>query len=336
MVFFFVSEYVIVKLIWFEGKIEMCDREKIPVVCVLLSTYNGKDFIEEQLESIRMQEGIHVKIIARDDGSEDETVEILESYREKYPDLLTVIKGSNIGWRKSFMELLYQAPEAEYYSYSDQDDVWKTDKLLRAVKKLKQVNHPVALYTANVWVTDANLQILSSFAPEGTDMMKRPLMQLITRKGILGYGMTQVFTKEARKKILKLYPGGIKGHDELTFLTCLYVGKVVYDPVPSVFYRQHGKNEIGIQKKGILWVLHEQIRQLLQPSGAKGQQLARLFLDTFEEIKERPEIYRALRTISVYPKNLKTRIALICYPGMKREKKTDSLRFYLKILLNRY
>lgn len=336
MVFFFAVKYVIVKLIWSERKSEMCDQTETPVVCVLLSAYNGENYIEEQLDSIRLQKSVRVKILARDDGSTDDTVRVLEAYREKYPGLLTVIKGSNIGWRKSFMELLYLAPDAEYYSYSDQDDVWETDKLLRAVTRLKRVKHPVALYTGNVWVTDAELKITGSFAPEGVDMMKRPLMQLIMRKGILGYGMSQVFTREARKKILKLYPGGMKGHDEFTFLTCLYLGEVVYDPEPSVYYRQHGKNEIGTQKKGILWVLHEQIRQLLQPSNAKGRQLARLFLDTFDEIKERPEIYRALCTISDYPKNLKTRMALIRYPGMRREKRSDSLRLYLKILLNRY
>lgn len=87
-------------------------------VIVLMSTYNGERHLVEQIESILNQEGVDVRLMIRDDGSNDKTVEIARKYTDD------VVVGDNIGFRYSFLELIKNAPEAEYYALADQDDIW--------------------------------------------------------------------------------------------------------------------------------------------------------------------------------------------------------------------
>ena len=92
-------------------------------VAVLMSTYNGENYIKEQIESIFNQKGVIVKLYVRDDGSKDRTLEILKDYN------VNLEKGTNIGYIKSFMWLIKNVPFADYYALADQDDVWDEDKL---------------------------------------------------------------------------------------------------------------------------------------------------------------------------------------------------------------
>ena len=103
---------------------------KKPSVCVLMSTYNGEQFIREQLESICSQNGVNVTLLIRDDGSKDNTLSILKSFEEKIP-MRVITDGENLGPGNSFMELVYQAGDFDFYAFSDQDDIWKNNKLER-------------------------------------------------------------------------------------------------------------------------------------------------------------------------------------------------------------
>ena len=86
-------------------------------IIILLSAYNGEKFISEQLESLlkmRIPDKSEIKIVIRDDGSSDNTLKILESYEKKYNNIY-VIKGENIGWKRSFWELLKYEKNGDYY-----------------------------------------------------------------------------------------------------------------------------------------------------------------------------------------------------------------------------
>ena len=93
-------------------------------VQILLSTYNGEKFLEEQLESILNQKGdFLLKILVRDDGSRDGTLEILEKYSKKIE--MQIIRGENIGVNNSLRELFMNCDiDCDYFAISDQDDVW--------------------------------------------------------------------------------------------------------------------------------------------------------------------------------------------------------------------
>lgn len=92
-------------------------------VQVLLSSFNGERYIQKQLDTIFAQRGVEVSCIVRDDGSSDRTVQIIKNYQKKQL-ALQLIEGENLGWRRSFMELLRLAEKADYYAFADQDDEW--------------------------------------------------------------------------------------------------------------------------------------------------------------------------------------------------------------------
>ena len=117
-----------------------------------LSTYNGEKYIEEQLDSIMAQESVEVHIIVRDDGSSDRTVELVSRYNN-----IELIKGNNVGCERSFYELLKQRCEADYYAYSDQDDVWMSDKLIAAVEKLEDDESKPMVYGCNLIACDSKM-----------------------------------------------------------------------------------------------------------------------------------------------------------------------------------
>ena len=102
-------------------------------VNVLLSTYNGKRYMRELIDSIIAQEGVSTDILARDDGSTDgDTQRILDDYQQR--GLLTWYQGENLRPAHSFMQLLADAHEAPFYAFADEDDYWQPDKLATAVK----------------------------------------------------------------------------------------------------------------------------------------------------------------------------------------------------------
>src|SRR6516165_4398940 len=89
-----------------------------PSVAVLLSTYNGAAYLEAQLESLRAQEDVLVRVHVRDDGSTDSTCSILRDYGEIWTELRNSAPGPNIGAAASFLQLLQTAPgDADFYAF---------------------------------------------------------------------------------------------------------------------------------------------------------------------------------------------------------------------------
>ena len=118
-----------------------------PAVAVVMSTYNGMPYVGEQVQSVLSQEGVEPRLFVRDDGSTDGTVEYLRSLEEKGE--LTLLSGGNLGVVGSFVELLRRAPaEFEWVALCDQDDVWRPDKLARAVAALSQGSQDVPRLSA--------------------------------------------------------------------------------------------------------------------------------------------------------------------------------------------
>ena len=189
-------------------------------VCVMMSTYNGADFIEEQIESIRKQNQVAVDLYIRDDGSTDRTVELLRMY-SRY-DGIFVWEERQTGVADSFWNLLERVGEYEYYAFADQDDIWDCDKLIKAVRAIQKTeNH------------ESPLLYFSSH-------------RKVDRQGELLW--------EKPGKTADFKGGGIL-HDAWIHKVCLCVGgSIVYDPEPHISYRIHGGNVVGTyhRKKNIL------------------------------------------------------------------------------------
>lgn len=230
-------------------------KKNMPMVAVLMSSYNGEKYIEEQLESILNQTYQNLVIYVRDDGSSDNTRAILEIYQKQ--GKIVLIKGENQGYISSFFTLLTLCESADYYAWCDQDDIWVPKKIERAVEWLERDREenkneqikPV-LYFSGYDYYDNKM----NYQKEGLKYRVGPsfanaLMDCIA------LGFNSVFNDCARNYIIQNIPEHCCGHDWWTYMVCSAFGRVLYDEgFSSVKYRRlensvspGGKNFIEMQ-----------------------------------------------------------------------------------------
>ena len=128
---------------------------------ILLATYNGQDFLHEQLRSLRNQTDVNWVLVVRDDHSTDATPEVIDAFARSCPpgQVVRVPSGEKrLGAVGNFVTLLRKAPLGTRYAFCDQDDVWLPDKLARASRLLDchDPNIP-ALYCARQTVVGRDL-----------------------------------------------------------------------------------------------------------------------------------------------------------------------------------
>ena len=111
-----------------------------PKVAILMCTYNGEKYLVEQLESIAAQTHQNWAVYVSDDGSSDSTNQILSKYQDKWGKCrLFIQRGPSKGFAANFLSLVTNSKiHADFYAYSDQDDIFETNKLERAIKSLKE------------------------------------------------------------------------------------------------------------------------------------------------------------------------------------------------------
>ncbi len=211
-----------------------------PLVAVLLSSYNGERYIAEQLDSILRQSLRPATVLVRDDGSSDGTAQILKSYSRRRD--IAVRFGANRGPAASFFELMNHAPRADYYCFSDQDDVWHEEKISRAARLLAGSTGPAMCFT-NVELVDSELRPLARTLQP---VPPRPSFENALAQNV-ALGCTMTFNEPA----LRLLAGRpvliseIFMHDWWVYQVLTGMGTVHYDDFPTVKYRQHGANVIG-------------------------------------------------------------------------------------------
>lgn len=215
-------------------------------VMILLSTYNGEKYIKPLIESILNQKNVNIQILVRDDGSKDKTVEILESYNYKN---IRIIKGNNIGPQMSFLELVNQAGDADYYAYCDQDDVWYENKLERAVLKLEEKQEKPALYISTYDVVNDKLEILYKYNMH----FERELRLEDTLLYRAPSACNMVFNKQLCELIKKTNPDYIRMHDFWTLLIAeVTKSEIITDDISGIMYRQHADNTVAINANWIV------------------------------------------------------------------------------------
>lgn len=210
-------------------------------VCILLSTYNGDKFIEEQLESLLAQDFPNVSILIRDDGSRDRTVEILKEYSSRFPSIKCIF-GENVGVKKSFWSLIEAASDDfDYYAFCDQDDYWLPAKLAVGVDSLKDKNPLTPLmYCSSLTVTDSNLvPVRTAVPPRFVGLGNLLVENFIT-------GCTVVINRSARAVILLNNTSNYCMHDWWIALLIAVSGELVCDEKSEILYRQHGGNSVGV------------------------------------------------------------------------------------------
>ena len=215
-------------------------------VAILLCTYNGQNYLTEQLQSIADQTHTNWLVWASDDGSSDDTLPLLEAWRRKWGEpRLHMVEGPARGFSANFLSLACRSDiSADYFAFSDQDDIWEKDKLERALSWIETIPKDTpALYCSRTCIIDrigrqVGLSPLFSRPPS----FRNALVQSI------GGGNTMVFN-EAARELLMLVGADVPvvTHDWWAYMLVTGCGGVVnYDPRPTLRYRQHGHNVIGV------------------------------------------------------------------------------------------
>lgn len=214
-------------------------------VAILLSTYNGELYLQEQLDSLYRQQHQDWTIHVSDDGSEDRTIEIVRLNQEQIGnDRLTLCSGPKQGFSANILSLLRAKEiQAPYFAFCDQDDLWNPDKLTNAVVWLASVPASVpALYCSRTrLIDDAGKPI--GFSPP---FQRPPTFANALVQSIAG-GNTMVMNQAARN-LLASTPGQFKivSHDWWAYLLISGCGgQIHYEIHPQVDYRQHGNNLMG-------------------------------------------------------------------------------------------
>ena len=212
-------------------------------VAILMCTYNGASYLQEQLDSIRAQKYENWHLYVSDDGSQDSTLDILGNFKSR-TGRLCIFQGPKSGFCQNFLSLICDnSIKADYYALSDQDDIWYEDKLLRAVTALSGIScETPALYCSRTKLVDErNNETGLSPLFKRTPGFRNSLVQNI------GSGNTMVFNHAARRLMLEVGSGiNPVVHDWFLYMVISGCGGVViYDLGPSLRYRQHTANLIG-------------------------------------------------------------------------------------------
>lgn len=216
------------------------------IVDVLLATYNGEQFLVQQINSVLAQTYHDFRILIRDDGSTDNTVKILQQYQSKYPEKIKLIEDNlgNIGVTQNF-NILMQQSSANYMCFCDQDDIWNPDKIeisLLEIQKIENNNSdiPCMVYSDMQIINEQNTLINASV---WKSHKTKPSFFVLNRLLIynIPFGCTMMFNK-AFKMLVKSIPKEAILHDHWLALTAVTMAKYRAIAQPLMQLRNHEKS----------------------------------------------------------------------------------------------
>lgn len=223
-------------------------------LAICMATYNGEKYLSEQLDSILNQNNKNWKLFVRDDGSTDDTLKILNRYKEAFPTQIILIKeGNSTGSAESnFLKILeYLKNESfSYYMFSDQDDFWHDDKIdvmlnkITAMEQQRDDSTPLLVHS-DLRVVDEKLFVLSNsfikyraLNPQIVDLNRLLIQNNIT-------GCTMIWNKSLYDMLDFDNTKYIAMHDWWLTLVASAFGSIGYLDQSTIDYRQHGNNVVG-------------------------------------------------------------------------------------------
>lgn len=296
-------------------------------VLVLMSTFNGEKYLEEQIESILNQQEVEVDILVRDDGSSDKTKEILNNYQKQ--GKLTWYTGENLKSAGSFLNLIYNCNDGyKYYALSDQDDFWKEKKIINAINKLEENEQDKELmYFCDKEIVDENLNIIENKEVKYVNNFKCAMVRNIAT------GCTIVFNNKLLKtlkdyKIENIYCM----HDSWIYRVCLAVdGVAIYDNRKNIMYRQHSNNVLGA-KEDVIKMLRRRMDSFFHCKHLRRNCAIELLNGYEKRISSDKKEY--LNCFVNYQKSIKSKYKLLKYNNKTEDSKMNKI-FKICVLINR-
>ncbi|GJB03940.1 alpha-L-Rha alpha-1,3-L-rhamnosyltransferase [Aeromonas caviae] len=241
---------------------KLSDSKKYKSIAILLSSFNGVKYLEEQVCSLLKQAGnIMIDIHIRDDGSKDGTQSLIKNLSEKYPNIY-LYEAINVGVIASFLWLVDNISGYDYYAFCDQDDVWEPLKLMAAISKLETYDDAIPLaYCSAFQYVDCDLNHIGRFSSKTDLSIENLLIENCAP------GCTMVFNSALREKYHELNVVNVSNrivmHDWFFLLLASCYGRVVYDENSYLLYRQHSNNVVGI-KNDLKSIIKARARQLIK------------------------------------------------------------------------
>ncbi|GIW27382.1 MAG: glycosyl transferase [Meiothermus sp.] len=252
---------------------------------ILLATFNGARYLQDQLDSLGAQTYSNWSLIVRDDGSTDSTRDILKTYSQSFPGRVRIIEDSDkgLGAKGNFARLLEYA-SAPYVMFCDQDDIWLPNKIelllhrmleaeahwgsgvpLLIHSDLEVVNHDLSVIANSFW----KYQYLEPTSGQG-------LNTLLVQNTVTG--CATIINRALYRMALPIPQEAIM-HDWWLALVGSAFGRVELVPQPTVRYRQHDSNSIGAKRWGwgTMFSKAKKVRGIIE----KTQRQARAFTERF-------------------------------------------------------
>lgn len=296
------------------------------MVTILLSTYNGEKYLEEQLVSLLKQINVDIRIFVRDDGSTDKTCDILNQWQCK--GVLTWYSGENLGPARSYFDLMKNAPKSAYYAFCDQDDVWLPDKLNTAVKKLKTSRNPSMYFSQTQMVDEELLPIDTPIIHPKCTFEESLVTSIVT-------GCTIVINDTLKEYICKYKPKTVLMHDSWIYKLCTSLnGNVYFDPQSYILYRQHCNNVIGLKKDWKKDWKRRWYMSIIHKMRNRSNEAKELLNGYKQDIPIKQ--YKLLMLISDYTTNINSKMKLLFDSKFVGNSIKQTVFLKLAIILNRF
>ena len=298
-------------------------------VQVLLAAYNGMAFLPSLMAGLAQQDYANVTYLARDDGSTDGTPEYLQ--RLTNPSVTLLPDRDHVGVVQSYYRLLRAAGTgADFLAFCDQDDVWLPGKIRRAVERISRFppSLPVLYCSRQILVNEKLKRIGLSPLPRRPPGFANALVENIAT------GCTVVLNRAAAEFLRRDWPPEVLMHDWWAYLVVSAFGRVVYDPEPTVLYRQHGRNVIG--SAATPWRRWStRIRRFFRTGRPHPLMLqARAFQRIYGE-EMVPELRRVLERFLEHGRDRRTRWRYAWRPDVYRQHRLDDMIMRCLMVMNR-
>ncbi|MDQ7785862.1 MAG: glycosyltransferase family 2 protein [Desulfomonilaceae bacterium] len=235
-------------------------------IAVLLAAYNGERYLAEQIQSVLEQSWPHWHLHIRDDGSRDDTPALIARLASRFPDRIHVVEpdGPHLGPDGNFCRLL-ELTDSKYFMFCDQDDVWLPGKMERTLECMRELEakageHTPLLVHTDACVVDSDLRRLDASAwhygynePEFSTRLNRLLVQNMV------FGCT-VMINAALKRLAVPIPKRVVQYDWWLALVSACFGRTAYLSEPTLLYRRHENNFVGVRRWGVGYVLDKIMR----------------------------------------------------------------------------
>ena len=214
-------------------------------VKVLMATHNGMPWLVDQIKTVLSQANVDVQLYVSDDASSDGTFEFLEKMSKQEPRIF-LLPPKKIGSAgRNFYRLIEEVSldDCEYVAFSDQDDIWESNKLIRHIKLAEQ--HQADGVSSNVlafWADGSQKLLVKSQPQKKWDFLFE------SAGPACSYLMTPWLVNKVRQQLNdeRSPASQVALHDWLTYAICIANGHVwVIDSIPSLKYRQHRSNVVG-------------------------------------------------------------------------------------------